>query len=512
MQVTERKNYDSEFCGSIPLHLVNLIQPHGVLLVTDKALHNIVQVSENCSQVLGVPATELLNQPLANYIAPSSMDELTSKAKTWQAKERIPLHLHLITPAGNINSSATLFLKEEYVMLEIEIRPQEEQANTFLELYQEVKYIMSVLKEASNIGEIGQIAVTEIKRLSGFDRVMLYQFDKEWNGTVIAEAREEDMEPYLHLRFPASDVPKPARDLYLRTPYRLIPDRNFTPARLIPVLNPITKAFTDLSDCTLRSVPPVHVEYLKNMHVTASMSTPVIIHSKLWGLISCHHKTPKFPSYEIRAAFELIANVIATQVMSGEKEVYLQNKSQADRIHARLLEKMYASKNIIAGLVNTSPNLLDLLEANGIAMMYEGELKTSGETPTSEQIKQIISWLQIQRVEKIFATDTLPRVFAGSSEYASKSSGLLVIPVSYRKGNFILAFRPEVIQTVEWGGNPNERIQFEADGSTYHPRNSFAIWQETVKHTSVPWDNYVLETAENLRTSLLERIISEQEK
>ena len=509
MQVTDRKNYDSEFCGSIPLHLVNLIQPHGVLLVTDTALQHIVQVSENCHQLLGVPAAALLNQPLAKYMEPSSVEELTSKAKTWQVKERIPLHLRMITPAGTTYNSATLFLKEAYAMIEIEMQPQQEQAGSFLELYQEVKYIMSALKEADDTSGLGQIAVTEIKRLSGFDRVMLYQFDKDWNGTVIAEAREADMEPYLHLRFPASDVPKQARELYLSTPYRLIPDCNFTPARLIPVLNPVTKAFTDLSDCTLRSVPPVHVEYLKNMQVTASMSTPVIIHARLWGLISCHHKASKFPSYEIRAAFELIANVIATQIMAGEKEMYLRNKSRADRIHARLLEKMYASKNFVDGFFSKSPNLSELLEAEGIAVMYEGELRTSGKTPTPDQIKQIVSWLQIQRVEKVFATDSLSRLFAGSSEYASKGSGLMVIPISYRKGNFILGFRPEVVQTVEWGGNPEERIQFEPDGTTYHPRNSFAIWQETVKNTSAPWTTDVLETAENLRTSVLERILNE---
>jgi light-regulated signal transduction histidine kinase (bacteriophytochrome) len=133
----------------------------------------------------------------------------------------------------------------------------------------------------------------------------------------------------------------------------------------------------------------------------------------------------------------------------------------------------------------------------------------NGKTPAADQIKQIVSWLQIQRVEKVFATDSLPGLFAGSSEYASKVSGLLVIPISYRKGNFILAFRPEVIQSVEWGGNPNERIQFEPGGSTYHPRNSFATWQETVKHTSAPWSADVVETAENLRTSVLERILNE---
>lgn len=509
MQYSGSNNYDSEFCGSIPLHLVNMIQPHGILLILGKSLERIVQVSENCQQVFGIAASELLTNSFASYLDKSDLEEITSKIKTRQVKERILFNIRLNTPAGSIHSTATLFVKEKYVMIELEPLQEGQFPGSFIELYQEVKYIMAALKEARNTEDIGRIAVSEIKRLSGFDRIMLYQFDKYWNGTVIAEAREEDMEPYLHLHFPASDIPKQARELYLNNPYRLIPDCNFTPSRLIPVLNPLTKAFTDLSDCTLRSVPSVHVEYLKNMEATASMSTPVIINSQLWGLISCHHKTSKYPGYEMRAAFELIANVISAQITARENETALLNRSQSDRIHARLLEKMYAGKNFIDSLLTKSPNLLDLLEAEGIAVMYDGALKTAGKTPKPEQIKQIISWLQIQRTEKVFATDTLPRLFAGSAEYASHGSGLLAVPISYRKGNFILGFRPEVVQTVEWGGNPNERIQFEPDGSTYHPRNSFAIWRETVKNTSTEWSAGVMEAAENLRTSVLERIMNE---
>jgi light-regulated signal transduction histidine kinase (bacteriophytochrome) len=336
---------------------------------------------------------------------------------------------------------------------------------------------------------------------------MIYQFDKDWNGTVLAEAKEADMEPYLHLHFPASDVPKQARDLYFKNPYRLIPDRSFTPARLIPVLNPVLRAFIDLSDCSLRSVPPVHTEYLKNMQVMASMSTPIIIDNQLWGLISCHHKTPKYPSYEMRAAFELISDVISVQLAAKETEKSLVSQSQLNLAHSQLLKQMYAAKSLSGGLLNKSPNVMELIGANGVALLYEGKLTTAGNTPKPDQIKEIIKWLQIQKIEKVFATDSLPRLFVGSEEYAATGSGLLAIPVSYRKGDYILGFRPEVIQTVEWGGNPHERIQFEPDGKTYHPRNSFNTWRETVKHSAIAWSVQETEAAETLRTAILEWIL-----
>jgi light-regulated signal transduction histidine kinase (bacteriophytochrome) len=403
-----------------------------------------------------------------------------------------------------------MHVKESYVMMELEETRPEKSLQSFMHIYQEVKYIMAVLKEAATTQEIGNIVTAEIKKLSGFDRVMLYQFDKDWNGTVIGEAREWDMEPYLHLRFPASDIPKQSRELYFRNPYRLIPSRDFSPARLLPVVNPVTKSFTDLSDSTLRSVPAVHIEYLRNMQVMASMSTAIIINNQLWGLISCHHKTPLYPDYEMRSAFELLANIISVQIAAKESERDLSYKAHLNVINGRLIEQMYAGKDFVKGLLIKSPTILDLVAAAGVAVAYEGEIHVIGKTPRNEQIKELIKWLQIQKIEKVFATDSLPRAFSKSQEYADISSGLIALAISPRKGEYILGFRPEVVQTVDWGGNPNERIQFEPDGKTYHPRNSFANWKETVKYTSLPWATQEMEAAESLRTSILERILADK--
>jgi chemotaxis family two-component system sensor kinase Cph1 len=339
---------------------------------------------------------------------------------------------------------------------------------------------------------------------------MLYKFDEQWNGTVIAEAREEDMVPYLNLRFPASDVPKQARELYFSNPYRIIPDVNYKPATLIPIVNPITYNFTDLSDCILRSVPNVHIEYLNNMNVGASMSTPIIKNNKLWGLISCHHKTSKFLSFEMRSAFELLSNIIAAQLAAKESEGILIYSSKLKDIYSNIITQMYAAEDFRTGLFDTNPNLLDLLNLSGAVVVLDGEYMDKGKTPDLNDIKDLIRWLQRQNIDKVFATSELPRLFQKFENNKDIASGLIAIPISAKRGDFILGFRGEVIKTVQWGGDPNQAINFEPDGKNYHPRNSFAVWKETVRHTSMPWQQHEIEIAETLRTATLELILAER--
>lgn len=222
MIVNKGKNYDSEFCGSLPLHLINLIQPYGVLLVLDKKNLKIIQVSENVDKVLGTPAQSLLNRYLSDFVASHQLEIISQKIASWNITDKIPVMLRLSTDTKEADFTVIVHFKNEYVIMELEEIVPSQEVNSFLQIYQKVKYITDALKEAQGIEEVGKIATAEIKKLSGFDRVMLYQFDKDWNGRVIAEAREEDMEPYLHVRFPASDIPKSARDLYFKNPYRLI--------------------------------------------------------------------------------------------------------------------------------------------------------------------------------------------------------------------------------------------------------------------------------------------------
>ncbi|RNI27238.1 GAF domain-containing protein [Rufibacter immobilis] len=510
ISITPEKNYDSEFCGSIPLHLVNLIQPHGVLLTLDKANLRLIQVSENAEQLLGDKVLNILNEPIAKFLPAQQLEDLQDKLQKAESREKIPFGLTFLVQGKEVTYTALLHPKEEYVLMELEDNQNPPQQESFLKLYQQIKYITSQLKQARSTQQITQLAVEALKDMTGFDRVLAYQFDPQWNGIVVGQAKEEDMDDFMDLRFPASDVPKQARDLYFSNPYRLIPARDYTPVRLNPVINPFTQRFTDLSECNLRSVATVHLEYLGNLKIQASMSLPLIIDNKLWGLISCHNKTPKNPGYEMRSALELLSGIISAQLASKERENSIERKARLSGIHAQLLEQLYTIPNFADGLLTGNTSLATLLNLSGAAVLYEGGVWTSGSVPSAQDLKELIYWLRRNKTERSYATDSLPNQYVRARDYKELASGLIALPINAEQGEYILGFRPEVLQTISWGGNPDQAIQMEPDGKTYHPRNSFAIYQQTVKHTSLPWLAEEVEAAETLRSAVLEKIIKDR--
>jgi len=509
VDVTPGKNYDSEFCGSIPLHLVNLIQPHGVLLVLDRPELQIRQASENINQYFSVGAEELLEQPLSAYLPPQQFADIQAKIKEQNSPNKIPFSLTFKVKDKEVALTALVHPKKDYIIIELEESTSPVPENSFIGLYQQIKYITSLLKQTNSTAEAAQVTAQELKRFTDFDRVLIYQFDPHWNGKVIAQAKEPDMDDYLDLHFPASDVPKQARDLYFRNPYRLIPTRVYQPVGLVPVVNPLSQRFTDLSDCNLRAVAAVHLEYLRNLNIMASMSLPLIIDDKLWGLISCHHKTPKNPSYEVRSALELLSGILSAQLAAKEKEAAMLVRVQLRSIHAKLLEQLYSYESFSEGLLAGETGINDLLNLSGVAVIYDGGIRTGGTTPSEQEIKELTFWLRRNKINKVYATDHLPSDYTRSQEYKDTASGLIALSVNPEQGEYILGFRPEALQTIAWGGNPNQAIQMEPDGKTYHPRHSFATYQEVVKHTSLPWGPEELEVAEALRSAVLEKIVKE---
>jgi two-component system, chemotaxis family, sensor kinase Cph1 len=500
------KNYDADFCGSIPLHQINLIQPHGLLLVLDKALR-IRQVSQNTASLLGLQPEALQDQPLASFLSDAEMQDL--QLKLGQEQENIPFSLSFLTGEGTRRFTASILPEAEQILIEMEPN-QGTDEQSFLSFFQQIKYITSRIKQSDSTAAISQTAADEFRRFTGFDRVLIYRFDALWNGTVIGQAKTDDMSDLMGLRFPASDVPKQARDLYFTNPYRLIPAREYEPVRLQPIINPITKRFTDLTSCNLRSVASVHLEYMANMGISASMSLPLIIDGKLWGLISCHHKTPKYPSYQERTAMELLASITSVQLGAHEKQFNSELRAKMNGLHARLLEQLYRENYFAEALLQGEPSMLDLLSLSGAAVLYEGQVLTAGKTPPQSKIKELTSWLRRNRGDRTFVTNSLPHLYPNSKEYKDEASGLLALAINSEQGEYILGFREEVLHTVNWSGNPDQAIRMEPDGKSYHPRNSFALYQQTVQLTALPWQDEEIDAAEALRSAVLGKIIREK--
>jgi light-regulated signal transduction histidine kinase (bacteriophytochrome) len=366
---------------------------------------------------------------------------------------------------------------------------------------------MEAINAAPDVKGACEVAARQLKALSGYDKVMVYQFDKDWNGTVIAEELEPGMESYLGLTFPASDIPRQARAMYLKNPYRLIPNRDYVPVSLYPVINPITNAFTDLSGCNLRSVPAVHLEYMKTMQIMTSMSCRILKDGQLWGLFSCHHRTPYYLPYEGRVLFELLSDIIAARIVSlhykGNTDVY----TRLHDIHARLVEQVYTDNNLLKGLLKGETNVLRLLGATGAVMVADRQMETAGRVPDRYALQDLLLWLQSSAEKGVSQVQSLSAIYEPAHAFTDIASGLLIIPVQPQKNEFLLLFRPEVVQEVNWGGNPDEAIRFEKDNIQYHPRNSFSVWQQKVQYTALPWEETEMVMAGHLRNFILEYII-----
>lgn len=501
--MTERKNFDSDFCGSLALHHINSIQDYGYLLVLDKSDLTIIQASENLAGLLGKTIQELIGISCSEYFPQPELDKILQVSKTGLTS-RIPLTLQFKSSFGADMFQALQHTKADYILIELE-KIDKNTTRGFTDVFQTVKYISSAIEQANTVQEVCDLAIHELRQLSEFDGVLMYKFDGDWNGTVIAEEKDHRLEPYISQTFPASDVPKQARELYLRNPYRLIPNRDYTPIRLYPVINPLSNAFTDLSDCNLRGVAAVHLEYMKNMNVSASMSIRVIHNQSLWGLISCHHIEEKYISYELCSIFEWLSDVISSRItLILNKEDYQLNQN-LQLLRAKLTDRIYAENQIAAGLLkDDQENLLHLFKATGAVINLNSRLEYKGNVPARDDLENIMLWLEGKNLTGIFATDHLAGIYDDAAAFASQISGLLVIPIDSGKGDFVICFRPEVIEDIHWGGDPNQAINFEKDGKNYHPRNSFKLWKQTVNHHSLPWTVQELNVAESLRNFLFE--------
>ena len=497
-------NYEAEFCGRVPLHQTNLIQPHGVLLIIDRKDFRILQASENAIDIFNAEAKELISQSLLRFIPQEQGEKLKERFEK-KLEGKLPFnftfprgqHLALIQPA------------EYYFIVEIDRENRSQDASeSFLSIYEDLKFAMTAVEGTGSVEETCRVAASELKRISGFDKIMIYQFDEEWNGDVIAEIKEEGMDSYLGLKFPASDIPKQARELYRRTTYRLIPNIHYEAVRLYPVLNPLTNAFTDLSNTNLRSVAAVHLEYLGNMNVVASMSTRILVDGRLWGLIACHHRTAKYLSYELCSVFELLSTVISARITLVKNIDVFNFKESRRALHSQMVQEFYRQDNLQLSFARHGDDLLQLLSAEGVSFVANGRIESFGKVPGNQQVEELVLWIRSAGIKTTTQYPALGSAFEPAFHYSQIASGVLVLPIQVETSSFILAFRPEAVQTVDWGGNPNDAVQFEPGGNHYHPRNSFRQWQQTVGQRSLPWKEEEIEVAEKLRGFIVEFVLN----
>lgn len=480
---------DIRFLGSI--------QAYGVLIILNQPDLTICQVSQNTQQWLGYQSEDLINQPLS-LILPQEQIDIINDCLAGDFNHINPLNLTI----NNQFFNGIIHRSQNYTFLELE--PLNNPSNTnFFQFYQITRTILKKIQKTSNLTELSNIIVQEIKQLTGFDRVMIYCFDEDGSGHVIAEEKREDLESFLDLHYPATDIDHISRHLYTLNYIRLIPDINYTPV-VLPN-HPETEEPFDLSLSILRGVYPCHLEYLNNMGVTASMSISLIHNNQAWGLVSCHHYSPKYVPYSIRTVCEFLGQVMSIELPSKQEHEYLTDKISLKNIQTNLINSLSQSDDLIESLVKHSDQLKNLVHADGLAICQDSQLFLSGKTPDEHDIYDLIDWLETKIEDDVFYTDRLPHIYSPAKQFKDAASGVLILALTRVSRYYILWFRTEVIQTVNWAGNPHEFVKVEEeDGSIkLSPRQSFKKWQETVQYQSLPWKKYEVQEAIELKNAAI---------
>ncbi len=467
---------DLSNCEREQIHLAGSIQPHGALLVVREADFVVVQSSANAQEFLAHP----------DALVGRSLEELGGDLL---ARLR-PL---LSGPLGDIPVAVRCRVGSPAVDFDClmhrapggELVIELERTGAPIDQSGQLQEALQTILAASSLRELCDEAARVFKNITGYDRVMIYRFDEEGHGEVFSERRQPGLEPYLGNHYPASDIPQIARRLYERNRVRVLVDVEDTSVPLVP--RQVTGRELDMSLCFLRSMSPVHTQYLKNMGVRATMVMSLMVGGRLWGLVACHHYVPRMVHYEIRAACDLLAEAVATRIAALESFVQAHVELQVRRLEQRMVEAIARDGDWKGALFDDPRSLLQPLDASGAALLFEGQVLTVGEVPGTQELREIGRWFDQKPRTAVLATASLGIDAPEFSLLASVASGMIAAPVSNAQGEYLLWFRPERVRTVTWGGNPFKPFVVGNDPSELSPRRSFAQWHQVVEGTCDPW-------------------------
>lgn len=507
-----RPEIDLSNCDREPIHVPGSIQPHGLLLVLAESDLTIVQASENIYSLLGVEADEILGSRLERVLGFDNAKHLEADLSRVPARSRPAALRKFAIQAGGRERlfQALAHRTESAIVVELELS---ETQNEPIDICALVDALSVRAEAAKTIAELSKYTAEAVRELTGFDRVLIYQFDDTWSGAVVGEAGTGRLPKLLNHRFPASDIPAQARELYRINRIRIIPDASYTPVRVVPSMNPVTGKALDMTFSTLRSVSPVHVEYMRNMRTAASMSVSILREGRLWGLISCHHQTARTIPFAVRENCDLFARAFTLRLSGLERAEDYERRIEVRSAYSAIIAVLADRGDFAAALCEESERLLALAAASGAAILADGNCMLLGSTPTESQVVALADWLFNNNKQDVFNTDALPAMYPASRVFKDMASGLLAIALSKLRPNYVFWFRPEVIKTVEWGGNPNKPVEVNGGGPTkLHPRRSFETWKETVQDKSHPWRRSEVDAAAELRNVIVGAVLRKAEE
>lgn len=488
-------------CDREPIHQLGLVQTFGFLVVTSIDGH-ISNVSENIGDFTDLSPDLCLGRPLAALVSEEGLNAIRDGLQNLQNHPGVERVRNLLLADGGAPFDVSVHFSGNSIILEFEPSAVGLDSD---ELVTNVRACMHRLGAARDQDRFFADAARYMRDLIGFDRVMVYRFLPDGCGEVIAEDRNPELEPFLHLRYPASDIPKQARALYLKNPIRIISDAAKAGSPMVPPTTPSGYPL-DMSQCMLRSVSPIHLEYLANMGVAASLSVSIIVRGELWGLIACHHRQPVVLAQSTRLATDLFGQMFSL-ILEGR----LSAEETVDDDRVLSLTNSFASSassdNLTHRLMMVLDEFIDVLGADGVALVLEGKVLLSGATPTQEEVIHITRFLNRTVGTEIFETNEIGKVFESGRDFVARAAGMLAIPISKSPRDYIVFFRREVTKTVNWAGNPEKPVTVGPNGIRLTPRKSFESWQASVEGQSEIWTPASVRAAGQLRLALLEIVL-----
>ena len=477
-------------CAAEPIRVPGSIQTHGWLIAIDAHTAQVAVYSDNCEQLTGLAsgaAQTAALQPLVDTLRPRLAQAPAADA---------PASIGSIEVAGR-RLDATCHRIGSLVLIELE--PASPQRGLQAAIYALARRFVPRLEAAGSITELVALAAEEMKQLTGFGRCVVYSFDVEGHGAVLAERADPGYLSYIGHSFPATDIPAQARDLYLRNHIRLIPDANYVLSGLYFATPASEPRVLDLSFAQLRSISPVHLEYMRNMGTLASMSVSIVVRGRLWGLISCHNHEPQTLDVQTRFACEHLGRLLSLQIAAKEDNAQSEMRNALRNVTMAIVSRLGESSSTLQNLVDEPALLLRLGAATGAAVVFDDACWTTGITPPRDQLMALAAWV-LDRGAEVFETDDLGASGAPAAQDPVTAAGLLAISLSQVHRHLVIWFRPERVRSVRWAGDGSKTIDSQG---RLHPRRSFESWEQTVRGRCDPWAAVEVAAAAELRQSLI---------
>jgi diguanylate cyclase (GGDEF)-like protein len=474
-----RTAIDYSSCEQEPIHVPGAIQPNGAVIAALADSLLVTHASANLAAFLGQPPGAVLGRKLAHAIGDSACQALQDPGPhDWNAPGALPVI------AGSDGRELTLHAYRSGRHICIDIEPDGLPTTSPATL---VRSVLETFRHAGTRQELCGLAVRGLKALVGYDRVIAYRFHADGHGEVIAEAREEHLEPYLGLHYPATDIPPQARTLYLRQRVGAIANSTYVPVPLLadPGLDDGTPL--DLTHSALRSISPTHLEYMRNMDTAASLTIALPHGQELWGMLVCHHTAPRIAGPEQRAIAEMIGQVTSLLLSSLGDAEYASQRLAGAIMLKHLTQKIAAPMPLPQAMEAAAADILALVDATGALVRIGGSVISLGVTPPLQAAEQALTVLRSAANGGDAAVDDLGRRHPELAACTAAGSGALLLPLGSGTDDAILWFRPELSHTLAWGGNPDFPATVEPETGRISPRTSFATWIATVDGRSAPW-------------------------